>query len=85
MNLVFYSSLRETFSKLCLDFQKKIDEEGKGKLGTLLAEKEYLENEAHLLRTKISSLQNSMSDFVEDIVEGINASNSGNISSLPKI
>ncbi|GKC53171.1 hypothetical protein Tco_1075916, partial [Tanacetum coccineum] len=67
---------REIFSKLCLDFQKEIDEEGKGKLGTLLAEKEYLENEAHLLRTKISSLQISMSDFVEEIVEGINASNS---------
>ncbi|PWA71671.1 hypothetical protein CTI12_AA241960 [Artemisia annua] len=67
---------RETFSKLCLDFQKEIDEEGKGKLGTLLAEKEYLENEAHLLRTKISSLQNSLSDFVEEIVEDINASNS---------
>nr|GEZ00678.1 hypothetical protein [Tanacetum cinerariifolium] len=60
---------REKFSKLCLDFQKEIDEEGKGKLGTLLAEKEYLENEAHLLRTKISSLQISMSDFVEEIVE----------------
>ncbi|KAK1433644.1 hypothetical protein QVD17_10558 [Tagetes erecta] len=67
---------REAFSTRCLEFQKEISEEGHGKLGKLLAEKEYLENEAHILRGKISSLQNSVSDFVQEILEGIHANNS---------
>ncbi|KAJ0712853.1 hypothetical protein HanOQP8_Chr09g0339341 [Helianthus annuus] len=72
-------SKRETFCTLCLEFQKEVEEEGHGKVGKLLAEKEYLENEVRLLRRKISSLQNSMSDFVQEILEGIDAYNSGNI------
>nr|XP_043618405.1 uncharacterized protein LOC122590132 isoform X2 [Erigeron canadensis] len=67
---------REAFNTLCLDFQKGIQDEGDGKVGKLLAEKEYLENEVHLSRTKVSSLQSSMSDFIEEILEGINANNS---------
>ncbi|MFS7972271.1 hypothetical protein Hanom_Chr09g00842731 [Helianthus anomalus] len=62
-------SKRETFCTLCLEFQKGVEEEGHGKVGKLLAEKEYLENEVRLLRRKISSLQNSMSDFVQEILE----------------
>lgn len=64
---------------MCLDFQKEISEDGNCKLGKLLSEKEYLENEVHLLRGKINSLQTSMSDFIDEILEGINAHNSGNI------
>ncbi|CAH1429108.1 unnamed protein product [Lactuca virosa] len=67
---------RETFSTMCLDFQKEISEDGNNKLGKLLSEKEYLENEVHLLRGKINSLQTSMSDFIDEILEGINAHNS---------
>ncbi|KAF5792586.1 hypothetical protein HanRHA438_Chr09g0419681 [Helianthus annuus] len=55
---------------------KGVEEEGHGKVGKLLAEKEYLENEVRLLGRKISSLQNSMSDFVQEILEGIDAYNS---------
>ncbi|KAJ0754887.1 hypothetical protein HanPI659440_Chr09g0351761 [Helianthus annuus] len=69
-------SKRETFCTLCLEFQKGVEEEGHGKVGKLLAEKEYLENEVRLLGRKISSLQNSMSDFVQEILEGIDAYNS---------
>lgn len=64
---------------MCLEFQKEVSEEGHGKLGKLLAEKEYLENEVRILREKISSLQNSVADFVQEILEGIHAYNSGNI------
>ncbi|XP_071731522.1 uncharacterized protein [Rutidosis leptorrhynchoides] len=67
---------REAFSTLCLDFQKKNDEKGNGNLWKLLEEKEYLENEVQLLKRKISSLQNSTSEFFEEILEGINAHNS---------
>ncbi|KAM0010558.1 hypothetical protein Hdeb2414_s0074g00775711 [Helianthus debilis subsp. tardiflorus] len=62
-------SKREAFCTLCLEFQKEVEEEGHGKVGKLLAEKEYLENEVRPLRRKISSLQNSMSDFVQEILE----------------
>ncbi|KAJ0536249.1 hypothetical protein HanIR_Chr09g0439461 [Helianthus annuus] len=74
--LVRIKSKRETFCTLCLEFQKGVEEEGHGKVGKLLAEKEYLENEVRLLGRKISSLQNSMSDFVQEILEGIDAYNS---------
>ncbi|KAJ9567537.1 hypothetical protein OSB04_003503 [Centaurea solstitialis] len=67
---------REAFSTLCLDFQKEIDEDGNGKLGKLLTEKECLENEVHLLKRKTSSLQSSMSEFIEEILEDIDAQNS---------
>ncbi|KAL4584200.1 hypothetical protein LXL04_008792 [Taraxacum kok-saghyz] len=67
---------REAFSKLCVDFQKEINEDGNSKVGKLLAEKEHLENEIHLVRGKIDLLQTSMSDFVDEILEGINAHNS---------
>ncbi|XP_021978962.1 uncharacterized protein LOC110874957 isoform X2 [Helianthus annuus] len=67
--LVRIKSKRETFCTLCLEFQKGVEEEGHGKVGKLLAEKEYLENEVRLLGRKISSLQNSMSDFVQEILE----------------
>lgn len=64
---------------MCLVFQKEIGEEAQGKLGKLLAEKEYLENEVHHLKRKISSLENSMSEFAQEILEGLDTNNSGNI------
>ncbi|XP_076888882.1 uncharacterized protein LOC143539450 isoform X2 [Bidens hawaiensis] len=61
---------------MCLVFQKEIGEEAQGKLGKLLAEKEYLENEVHHLKRKISSLENSMSEFAQEILEGLDTNNS---------
>ncbi|KAK3017791.1 hypothetical protein RJ639_003421 [Escallonia herrerae] len=70
------SSILEVFTKSCLEFQKDIDEGENCELGTLLSEKEYLENEIHLLSKKNNSLQNSVSAFVEEILEELNSFNS---------
>ncbi|XP_076958373.1 uncharacterized protein LOC143634085 [Bidens hawaiensis] len=67
---------REAFSKSCLEFQKEIGEEAQGNLGKLLAEKAYLENEVHHLKRKIRSLENSMSEFAQEILEGLDTYNS---------
>lgn len=45
---------------------------------TVLSEKVNLENEIKLLTTKNSSLQNSVSAFVEDLLEDLRYANSGN-------
>lgn len=45
---------------------------------TLLSEKVNLENEIELLTTKNSSLQNSVSAFVEELLEDLRNTNSGN-------
>lgn len=45
---------------------------------TVLSEKVNLENEIKLLTTKNSSLQNSVSAFVEDLLEDLRYTNSGN-------
>lgn len=46
---------------------------------TLLSEKELLENENHLLDKNNNALKNSMSAFVEEILEDLHNSNAGNI------
>ncbi|XVF09653.1 hypothetical protein REPUB_Repub07fG0113000 [Reevesia pubescens] len=70
---------REGFTKLCLEFQREIDNgENYNELVTLLSEKELLENEIHLLDKKNNALRNSMSAFVDEILEDIYTSNSGN-------
>ncbi len=48
-------------------------------LGALISEKELLENEIHLLDEKNNSLKTSMLAFVEEILEDLHRSNSGNI------
>lgn len=66
------------FTSLCLNFQKNIDNGKNRKLGNLLSEKEYLENEIQLLTKRNNSLQNSVSAFVEEELEDLCNSNSGN-------
>lgn len=44
---------------------------------TVLSEKVNLENEIQLLTTKKSSLQNSVSAFVEELLEDLRHTNSG--------
>lgn len=68
----------------CLDFQKDIDKVENDELRILLSEKEFLENEIHLLEKKNTALRNSMSDFVEEIVEDLHTSNSGKLFFLPQ-
>lgn len=65
------------FTSLCLNFQKNIDKGENCELGTLLSEKRYLENEIHLLTKKNNSLQNSISAFVEEVLEDLRNLNSG--------
>ena len=48
-------------------------------LGALISEKELLENEIHLLDEKNNALKTSMLAFVEEILEDLHRSNSGNI------
>ena len=48
-------------------------------LGALISEKELLENGIHLLDEKNNALKISMLAFVEEILEDLHRSNSGNI------
>ncbi|XVE58719.1 hypothetical protein DITRI_Ditri04bG0191500 [Diplodiscus trichospermus] len=66
---------REEFTKLCLEFQKEIDNGETNELVTLMTEKEHLENEIHLLDKKNNAFRNSMSAFVEEILEDLHTSN----------
>ncbi|KAM7471155.1 hypothetical protein LguiA_009338 [Lonicera macranthoides] len=67
---------REGFTKLCLAFQKDIEKGEDGELGALLSEKEYLENEIDLLSKNNNALQNSVSAFIEEILEDLQNFNS---------
>ncbi|XWS48322.1 hypothetical protein CRYUN_Cryun13aG0065800 [Craigia yunnanensis] len=66
---------REGFTKLCLEFQREIDNGETNELVNLISEKELLENEIHRLDKKNNALRNSMSAFVEEILEDLYTSN----------
>lgn len=68
--------MRERFTMACLEFQRSIDKDRNGELVALSAEKEFLENEMHLLDTKNNCLRNSMSAFVEEVLGDIYSYNS---------
>ncbi|CAL5442172.1 unnamed protein product [Camellia sinensis] len=68
---------QEGFTTSCLDFQRNIEKGQNDVLGDLLSEKQLLENEFHLLNKKNNALQNSMSAFVEEILEDLHGSNYG--------
>ncbi|GLT44158.1 hypothetical protein SLA2020_180720 [Shorea laevis] len=59
---------REKFTMLCRDFQRSIDKGENDELVVLLAEREFLESEIHLLDKKNNCLRNSMSAFVEEVL-----------------
>ncbi|GFS42530.1 hypothetical protein Acr_00g0080320 [Actinidia rufa] len=64
-------NMRDGFTTSCLDFQRNIDKGQNDVLRDLLLEKEFLENELHLLSKKNNTLQNSMLAFVEEILEDL--------------
>ncbi|KAK8972257.1 hypothetical protein V6N11_058065 [Hibiscus sabdariffa] len=66
---------REGFTKLCLEFQREIDIGESNEMVSLLSEKERLENEIHLLDKKNNAFRNSMSAFVEEVLEDLFTSN----------
>ncbi|TYI14294.1 hypothetical protein ES332_A08G111800v1 [Gossypium tomentosum] len=70
---------RDGFTKQCLEFQREIDKGDNNELVNLLSEKELLENEIHLLHKKNNALRNSMSAFVEEILEDLYSSNAEKI------
>lgn len=63
---------------MCLDFQREIDKGENDEVAALLYHKALLEKEAHLLDKKTYALRNSMLAFVEEILEDLHISNSGN-------
>lgn len=70
---------RENFTALCLEFQREIEKRENCKVRTLLSEKDSLENEIQLLDKKNNVLKNSVLAFVEEILEDLHSSNSGNM------
>ncbi|KAF8389796.1 hypothetical protein HHK36_024315 [Tetracentron sinense] len=67
---------RERFIRLCRNFQRDIVKGENEELWTLLSEKKVLENERHILNRNNNALRNSMSAFVEEILEELHSSNS---------
>ena len=69
---------------ICQDFQKDVDKGENDELRILFSEKEFLENEIHILEKKNDALKNSVLDFVEEILEDLHSSSSGKLSFLPQ-
>ncbi|KAJ6875115.1 hypothetical protein NC652_034744 [Populus alba x Populus x berolinensis] len=67
---------REQFVMQCLEFQRDIDK-GENEVVNLLSEKEFLENEIHLLDEKNNALKNLMLAFTDEIVQDLLDCNSG--------
>jgi hypothetical protein len=63
----------------CLEFQRGIDK-GENEVVNLLSEKEFLENEIHLLDEKNNALKNLMLAFMDEIVQDLLDCNSGTFS-----
>ncbi|KAL9375072.1 hypothetical protein Peur_031951 [Populus x canadensis] len=61
---------REQFVMQCLEFQRDIDK-GENEVVNLLSEKEFLENEIHLLDEKNNALKNLMLAFIDEIVQDL--------------
>ncbi|XP_034899157.1 uncharacterized protein [Populus alba] len=61
---------REQFVMQCLEFQRDIDK-GENEVVNLLSEKEFLENEIHLLDEKNNALKNLMLAFTDEIVQDL--------------
>ncbi|KAF9618259.1 hypothetical protein IFM89_000894 [Coptis chinensis] len=67
---------REAFILRCSEFQRNISKGENEQVWKLLLEKEVLENDNYKLNMKVSSLTNSMSAFVEEILEELHTCNS---------
>ncbi|KAB5524752.1 hypothetical protein DKX38_022501 [Salix brachista] len=67
---------REQFVMQCLEFQRDIDK-GENEVVNLLSEKEFLENEFHLLDERNNALKNFMLAFMDETVQDLLDCNSG--------
>ncbi|XP_002511972.2 uncharacterized protein LOC8286738 [Ricinus communis] len=67
---------REQFTMLCLEFQRYVDQGENDETMKLLSEKEFLENEIHLLDQNNDALKNSMLAFVDEVLQDLQDSNS---------
>ncbi|KAG5221792.1 CAP-gly domain linker [Salix suchowensis] len=61
---------REQFVMQCLEFQRDIDK-GENEVVNLLSEKEFLENEFHLLDERNNALKNFMWAFMDETVQDL--------------
>ncbi|XP_038993412.1 uncharacterized protein LOC120117174 [Hibiscus syriacus] len=66
---------RRIYQTVCLEFQRDIENGENDEMVSLLSEKERLENEIHLLDKKNNAFRNSMSAFVEEVLEDLYTSN----------
>lgn len=69
-NLIYFC-YREGFISKCLEFQEFIGRGENAGAGTLLMEKEFLENEINTFSKKNTALQNSMKAFVDEVLEDL--------------
>ncbi|URE13302.1 hypothetical protein MUK42_23070 [Musa troglodytarum] len=72
------SGKREKFILQCCEFQDDMTIAKNNKLRLLLSEKEALENEKQTVTKKITALENSTEELIEEILQEIHKSNSGN-------
>ncbi|CAL9118084.1 unnamed protein product [Musa textilis] len=70
--------IREKFILQCCEFQDDMTIAKNNKLRLLLSEKEALENEKQTVTKKITALENSTEELIEEILQEIHKSNSGN-------
>ncbi|KAJ6293632.1 hypothetical protein OIU76_021816 [Salix suchowensis] len=72
---------REQFVMQCLEFQRDIDK-GENEVVSLLSEKEFLENEFHLLDERNNALKNFMWAFMDETVQDLLDCNSVTVAYL---
>ncbi|KAJ6676925.1 hypothetical protein OIU85_010135 [Salix viminalis] len=72
---------REQFVMQCLEFQRDIDK-GENEVVNLLSEKEFLENEFHLLDERNNALKNFMWAFMDETVQDLLDCNSVKVAYL---
>ncbi|KAJ6340173.1 hypothetical protein OIU77_008013 [Salix suchowensis] len=72
---------REQFVMQCLEFQRDIDK-GENEVVNLLSEKEFLENEFHLLDERNNALKNFMWAFMDETVQDLLDCNSVTVAYL---
>lgn len=70
--------IREKFILQCCEFQDDMTIVKNNELSLLLSEKEALENEKQSVTKKMTALENSTEELIEEILLEIHKSNSGN-------
>uniref|UniRef100_A0A7C8YJZ2 Uncharacterized protein n=1 Tax=Opuntia streptacantha TaxID=393608 RepID=A0A7C8YJZ2_OPUST len=66
---------RENFAESCIQFQRSIESDESNELQSLLSEKETLEDEIHGLDQTNINVANSVSVFLEEILQDLQSSN----------